>query len=351
MAAFILSTRSKLWVILIPIALLSLYFSLFFVRKSLKSRTKKMAISPDLLDPILKVEFSIEKSIKSFVKDLVDMLAIFRIPCKVTACTPSQSLTIIKLLTDSEHQALRITKLGSEIAKCMCADAVRIVNNKNRISLEIANQIRPKLQMKQVVLTPLFSVDKSITLPLGMDDKGRINFLNLKSIKKLAIVGNCNKNKSDLIHSWLISMMYQELNVLVTILSNDEKYKAYEKIQWIKLNNLNESEKPFFIVDALDDLSFREIQDLLNNKTRLVAVVRDINKCSEIIKEHFPQKILFKLNEGRRHLAHRQCGVESLLDNNDILYIDEQNISRFQTISISMNEIIRTTKVMRKVSL
>lgn len=351
---------SPFWYILSPIAfgLLGIFKLATYLKKLHNPQTTinhSPGLSLDILDPILKTEYFIQQSMRGFIKDLIQMLNNFSIPAKLTACIPSRSVTIIRLEVPSMRHAERISRLYHEIAVCMCADSSRVFYNGTQVTIEIANKTRSVIRIKEILKSTILLNQSNSVISLGLNTRGTQVNLNVSNLKRLVIAGDSQVEKQMMIECILLSSFYQKAKPINTVILDPHQMYTNYNLAHIKCYQgdfdvvLRKLKGPLLLViHDLDyfysSLTFQDFLKQSGDSVKIIASVSNPEVCSSFLQDHFVQRILFRMTKGRKVLAAKNLGIEGLLYESDMLYVDENGVTRIQTPIISSAEAVRVLK-------
>ncbi len=276
----------------------------------------------------------------------------------------------------------RIKSLSDDLAMELALHPVRIeapIPGKSLIGLEVPNQTKVLVSLKEIIQSKKFRTRKSNTMiALGRDVTGNIWLSDLAKMPHLLIAGATNSGKSIFLHSLITSLLYQnnpddlklilidvkqvELNVyndlpyLITPVITENK-RAIRALSWC----LNEMDRR---LEILSDARCQNIQEYNKRKTRMpyLAVVVDelgdimstskkeaeaaiirlgqkaraagihlilamqrpsVDILSGLIKANMPGRISFQVTSSINSKTILDfTGAEKLIGRGDMLYID-----------------------------
>lgn len=144
---------------------------------------------------------------------LSDKLLDFGVEGKVVAIHPGPVVTRFEFQPAAGVRASRITSLSNDIARSLSKISVRVVEvipGKTSIGIEIPNDDREMVTLKEVVESKQFRDSKSpLTVALGKDIAGIPVVANLAKMPHLLVAGTTGSGKSVGLNSMLVSLLYK----------------------------------------------------------------------------------------------------------------------------------------------
>ncbi len=177
--------------------------------------------SGDKLPPIDMLDPARSKGVKAYSEqELTEMsgqveqiLASFNVEVKVVAVEPGPVITRFELDPAPGVKVSQISNLAKDIARALSAISVRVVEvipGKSVIGLEIPNQEREIVTLREVVESSQYSASESVlTLALGKDIAGMPVVADLSKMPHLLVAGTTGSGKSVAINSMILSMLYK----------------------------------------------------------------------------------------------------------------------------------------------
>ncbi|MBA3660720.1 MAG: DNA translocase FtsK 4TM domain-containing protein [Gammaproteobacteria bacterium] len=140
-------------------------------------------------------------------------LADFGVEAKVVAVHPGPVITRFELELAPGIKVSKITGLAKDIARSLSAVSVRVVEvipGKSVIGLEIPNENRELVTLREILETPRFSQSRSpVSLVLGKDIAGASVVVDLVKMPHLLVAGTTGSGKSVCLNAMLLSMLFK----------------------------------------------------------------------------------------------------------------------------------------------
>lgn len=178
----------------------------------------------DLLDPPqpFKGGFSSE-SLEVMSRQVELKLRDFGIEVQVVAVQPGPVITRFELQPAPGVKASRISGLANDLARSLSTLSVRVVEvipGKSVVGLEIPNQQRELVSLRQILSAPEYIAAHSpLTLALGKDISGKPIVVDLARMPHLLVAGTTGAGKSVALNAMVLSMLYkataQDLRLLM----------------------------------------------------------------------------------------------------------------------------------------
>lgn len=144
---------------------------------------------------------------------LTNKLLDFSVEGKVVAIHPGPVVTRFEFQPAAGIRASRITSLSNDIARSLSKVSVRVVEvipGKTSIGIEIPNDDREMVTLKEVVESKQFRDSKSpLTVALGKDIAGIPVVANLAKMPHLLVAGTTGSGKSVGLNTMLVSLLYK----------------------------------------------------------------------------------------------------------------------------------------------
>lgn len=316
-------------------------------------------------------------------KLLIETLATFNIPARITNICVGPVITRFELQPAQGIRVNRITSLSQDIALALAAPLVRIeapIPGKAAIGIEIPNKNAAQVLLREVIESKEFRSERSpISFALGKDIAGRIVCANLEKMPHLLIAGATGSGKSVCINDILLSMVYKaspndlrlvlidpkvvEMRVyaplphlmlpVVTdpkkaagalkwaVLQMEQRYQSMAKVNARDLARYNalveESErlpKLVVVIDELADLMMVAAKDVEDSICRIAQLGRaagvhlivatqrpSTDIITGLIKANIPSRIAFAVSSGvDSRVILDTTGAEKLLGKGDMLF-------------------------------
>jgi S-DNA-T family DNA segregation ATPase FtsK/SpoIIIE len=160
-------------------------------------------------------------------RELEKHLASFGVKGEVVNATPGPVITRFELQPAPGVKGSQITNLSRDLARAMSVSSVRVVEvieGKSVIGLEIPNQKREMVMLREVFESPSWENSASaLTLGLGKDIAGNPVSGDLAKMPHLLVAGTTGSGKSVAINAMILSMVYKATAEQVRFILIDPK--------------------------------------------------------------------------------------------------------------------------------
>lgn len=217
---------------------------------------------------------------------IVDTLAALKIPCEVEKVTRGPSVTRYDINIPRNIPTGRVLGCSNELAMRLHAKDginVRINYESGLISIEIANEKKETVGLKDLLLSPEFMNAKtgSLAFGIGKDIEGRPICGDIVKMTHLLVAGATNSGKSVCLHSLIISLLYKYSPEELRIILVDPKqveFNIYDKLPHLMINEIiYEPAKVVTMLNwAINEMERR--YSLFKEKTRKGVLVREVNE-------------------------------------------------------------------------
>ncbi len=141
------------------------------------------------------------------------LLKSFGIDAQVVAVEPGPVITRFEVEPAPGVKVSQITNLAKDLARGLSVIGVRVVEiipGKSVIGLEIPNQHREIVYLREVLEAPVYTQSTAtLTLSLGKDIGGNPVVANLNKMPHLLVAGTTGSGKSVAINAMLLSLLYK----------------------------------------------------------------------------------------------------------------------------------------------
>ncbi len=151
----------------------------------------------------------------------------FNVIVDVVAVHPGPVITRFELQPAPGVKVSRISGLNKDVARALSVTSVRIVENipgKSVIGLEIPNQEREMVTLRELLISPVFKEAKSVlTLAMGKDIAGIPLVADLGKMPHALVAGTTGSGKSVAINTMILSLLYKATPEQVRMIMIDPK--------------------------------------------------------------------------------------------------------------------------------
>ena len=182
----------------------------------------------DLLDPPLtSASGYAPETLDDMSRQVEVLLRNFGITVKVVAVEPGPVITRFEIEPAPGVKVSQISNLAKDLARGLSVISVRVVEiipGKSVMGLEIPNQQREIVYLREVLETPVYQQAASpLTLALGKDIGGDPVVANLARMPHLLVAGTTGSGKSVAINAMLLSLLYKAAPHEVRLILVDPK--------------------------------------------------------------------------------------------------------------------------------
>ncbi len=181
-----------------------------------------------LLDPVPNDRGEMDREVLlENAKILEEALANFDVVGKVVEVSPGPVVTRYEVEPAAGVKVSRISALADDLARVMSAQGIRIqapVPGKSVVGVEIANQHRETVYLREIIDSPVFKKASSdITMALGKTISGEILVTDLAKMPHLLVAGATGAGKSVCINGLICSILLRATPDQVRLLMVDPK--------------------------------------------------------------------------------------------------------------------------------
>lgn len=156
-----------------------------------------------------------------------DILADFNVVVSVVGFHPGPVITRFELQPAAGVKVSRISTLSKDLARALSVTSVRIVEiipGKSVVGLEIPNQEREMVTLRDLLVSAPFEKSKSLlTLAMGKDISGTPMVADLGKMPHALVAGTTGSGKSVAINTMILSLLYKATPEQVRLIMIDPK--------------------------------------------------------------------------------------------------------------------------------
>lgn len=184
--------------------------------------------SLDLLDePANNTHGFSEQVLEDMSRQVELKLKDFGFDVTITTVTPGPVVTLFELSLAPGVKVSQIMNLNKDLARALLVESVRIVDvipGKPVIGLEIPNETREMISLKEVLASEEFAKSSSsLSMGLGKDINGHPIVANLSKMPHLLVAGATGMGKSVGLNAMILSVLYKAKPDEVRIIMIDPK--------------------------------------------------------------------------------------------------------------------------------
>ena len=181
---------------------------------------------------------------------LISKFADFGIDGRIREIRPGPVVTTYEFVPAPGIKVSKIASLSDDIAMAMEAIHVRIVApipGKGAVGIEIPNEKRETVYMKEIIADPAFKKrEEKLLMALGKDIEGKSYYANLADMPHVLIAGTTGSGKSVSVNAMICSILYRSTPEDVRFMMIDPKMlelSLYEGIPHLLLPPIIDSKK------------------------------------------------------------------------------------------------------------
>ncbi|MDH5434486.1 MAG: DNA translocase FtsK 4TM domain-containing protein, partial [Gammaproteobacteria bacterium] len=181
-----------------------------------------------LLDEPQAVKQSMSSESLEALSRLVELkLADFKLEAQVVSVHPGPVITRFELDLAPGVKVAQIVNLAKDLARALTTISVRVVDiipGKPYIGIEVPNESREIVRLKEVIASKAFDNSKSaLTMGLGKDISGEPIVIDLVKMPHLLVAGTTGSGKSVGLNAMIVSMLYKSSPEDVRLIMIDPK--------------------------------------------------------------------------------------------------------------------------------
>ena len=201
-----------------------------------KERQQPLFETPDapgmptlsLLDLPKAVTAGYSEDVLQALSRLVELkLKDFGVEVQVVEVQPGPVVTRFELQPAAGIKVSRISGLAKDLARALSITSVRIVEiipGKPYVGLEIPNEIREVVRLREILASSDYENSKSpLVMALGKDIAGRPVVANLEKMPHLLVAGTTGSGKSVAVNAMILSLLYKATPKEVRLIMVDPK--------------------------------------------------------------------------------------------------------------------------------
>lgn len=242
----------------------------------------------DILKPVKKKSTKdISGELKENAQRLIETLNSFNVEATITDISRGPTVTRYELKPAAGIRISKITNLADDIALNLAATHVRIeapIPGKAAVGIEVPNNIRNSVSMRELVDTPEFEQQESkLSAGIGKDIAGKCVFCDIAKMPHLLIAGTTGSGKSVCMNSIIVSILYRAKPDEVKFLMIDPKTVEFSKYSGIPHLLVPVVTEPRKAAGALG----WAVSEMIQRYQRLSqAGVRDIEGFNKYVQKH-----------------------------------------------------------------
>jgi len=178
-------------------------------------------------DPEISTHTLSDETLEAMSRLVELKLADFGVQAEVVAVHPGPVITRFEMDLAAGIKVAKITGLAKDMARAMSTSSVRVVEiipGKPYIGIEVPNENREMVRLKEVIASKAFDASKSnLTMALGKDISGAATVIDLTKMPHLLVAGTTGSGKSVGLNAMLVSILYKSSPEEVRMIMIDPK--------------------------------------------------------------------------------------------------------------------------------
>ena len=204
----------------------------------------------------------------------------------------------------------------------MRAESILIerVAGKSTVGIQVPNEKRETIWLREVVESPEFSASKSkLTIALGKDINGRLMTTEMNSMPHLLIAGSTGSGKSVAINAFIMSLLYKSTPDQVRLILVDPK-----RVELTNYDGVPHLYTPIISEPKLASNALRNAVREMEHRLKLLAQkgVRNIDQYNRLFEEGYTPS-LFEDGTEEKPLPYIVIIVDELAD---LMMVDGANV-------------------------
>ncbi len=235
-------------------------------------------------------------------KKLISILESFGVETSLAGISRGPCVTRYELTPGPGVKIARITTLSDDIALGLAASGVRIlapIPDMAAVGVEVPNKSKSMVTLREIITSPAYrkEIDKGklLTVALGVDVSGGVNFTDLTKMPHLLIAGTTGSGKSVCLNCMIASILFNARPDQVKMIMIDPKqveFSVYNGIPHLLVPVISDARK------AAGSLAWAVSEMDSRYKTFSTMGVRDIGSYNKHIAdspemEYMPHILVF----------------------------------------------------------
>ena len=263
-----------------------------------------------------------EQELKELAQTLTQKCGEFGVMGSVVQINPGPVVTTFEFKPDAGIKYSRIVNLQDDLCLAMRAESILIerVAGKSTVGIQVPNEKRETIWLREVVESPEFSASKSrLSIALGKDINGRLMTTEMNSMPHLLIAGSTGSGKSVAINAFIMSLLYKSTPDQVRLILVDPK-----RVELTNYDGVPHLYTPIISEPKLASNALRNAVREMENRLKLLAQkgVRNIDQYNRLFEDGYTPS-LFEDGTEEKPLPYIVIIVDELAD---LMMIDGANV-------------------------
>jgi S-DNA-T family DNA segregation ATPase FtsK/SpoIIIE len=254
-----------------------------------------------------------EQELKELALTLTQKCAEFGVLGTVVQINPGPVVTTFEFKPEAGIKYSRIVGLQDDLCLAMRAESILIerVAGKSTVGIQVPNEKRETIWLREVVESPEFSASKSrLSIALGKDINGRLMTTEMNSMPHLLIAGSTGSGKSVAINAFIMSLLYKSTPDQVRLILVDPK-----RVELTNYDGVPHLYTPIISEPKLASNALRNAVREMEHRLKLLAQkgVRNIDQYNRLFEEGYTPS-LFEDGSEEKPLPYIVIIVDELAD-------------------------------------
>jgi S-DNA-T family DNA segregation ATPase FtsK/SpoIIIE len=254
-----------------------------------------------------------EQELKDLALTLTKKCAEFGVLGTVVQINPGPVVTTFEFKPEAGIKYSRIVGLQDDLCLAMRAESILIerVAGKSTVGIQVPNEKRETIWLREVVESPEFSASKSkLTIALGKDINGRLMTTEMNSMPHLLIAGSTGSGKSVAINAFIMALLYKSTPDQVRLILVDPK-----RVELTNYDGVPHLYTPIISEPKLASNALRNAVREMERRLKLLAEkgVRNIDQYNRLFEEGYTPS-LFEDGSEEKPLPYIVIIVDELAD-------------------------------------
>ncbi len=263
-----------------------------------------------------------EQELKELALTLTQKCGEFGVLGTVVQINPGPVVTTFEFKPEAGIKYSRIVGLQDDLCLAMRAESILIerVAGKSTVGIQVPNEKRETIWLREVVESPEFSASKSkITIALGKDINGRLMTTEMNSMPHLLIAGSTGSGKSVAINAFIMSLLYKSTPDQVRLILVDPK-----RVELTNYDGVPHLYTPIISEPKLASNALRNAVREMEHRLKLLAQkgVRNIDQYNKLFEDGYTPS-LFEDGTEEKPLPYIVIIVDELAD---LMIVDGANV-------------------------
>jgi DNA segregation ATPase FtsK/SpoIIIE, S-DNA-T family len=263
-----------------------------------------------------------EQELKELALTLTQKCAEFGVLGTIVQINPGPVVTTFEFKPEAGIKYSRIVGLQDDLCLAMRAESILIerVAGKSTVGIQVPNEKRETIWLREVVESPEFSASKSkLTITLGKDINGRLMVTEMNNMPHLLIAGSTGSGKSVAINAFIMALLYKSTPDQVRLILVDPK-----RVELTNYDGVPHLYTPIISEPKLASNALRNAVREMERRLKLLAQkgVRNIDQYNRLFEEGYTPS-LFEDGSEEKPLPYIVIIVDELAD---LMMVDGANV-------------------------